>query len=181
MKKILFITFVLGLVASSASAHDMAKRTALGFVDSSTPIGIRHWFGPKLGLDVGFGISSTQQETSPGTKTTYTNYQVSVGLPINLLSVGDRVNLHLLPMFEYRTIDQGTDNETQYDIIGALEFEVFVTKDLSVSASQGIAFTSSNPPGTAESTADWSTFGSNITEFGVHYYLPGGGGETGSQ
>jgi len=98
-------------------------------------------------------------------------------LPINLITIADRVNMHLLPMVEYRVEDQGSDNLTRFDIIGALEFEVFVTKDLSVSAAQGLAIDLVSPPGNAESTTNWSTFGSNITEFGVHFYLGGGGGE----
>ena len=176
MKKILFFTCVLAMIATSAFATDTTKRLGLGFVDNDVPIGVRYWLSPKIGLDLGFGISSTQLETSPGEKTTYTNYSFAAGLPINMITVGDRVNLHFLPMFEYRSLDQGTDNATEFNIIAALEFEVFVTKDLSVSAAHGVVFSSTSPPGNAETTTDWSTFGSNITDFGVHYYLPGGGG-----
>jgi hypothetical protein len=54
-----------------------------------------------------------------------------------------------------------------------LEFELFVTKDF-VSA-HGVAFEMYSPGADgAESATDITTFGENITEFGVHYYLPGG-------
>jgi hypothetical protein len=150
----------------------MAKRFGLGFVSTDTPIGGRYWFSQKVGLDVGFGISSNQVGTP---KETFTDYQFSLGLPINLMSKGDRVNLNFLPMFTYSSVDLGTENDKYVDIRAALEFEVFVTKDLSLGASQGLLVTLYNPADPlADSHTDISLFGKNVTEFGVHYYLPGG-------
>ena len=171
MKKILFITLVLGLVASSAFAHDTAKRFGLGFNTSSSPLGFRYWFSPKLGLDVGVGVSVDDQGSE-----SFTDWSVSGGLPINLIHVGDRVNMHFLPWVQYTSVDLGADTASIIDLVAGLEFEVFVTNDLSVSATQGVDFQITSPPSPAESETDISTFGLNLTEFGVHYYLPGGGG-----
>jgi hypothetical protein len=171
VKKIFFITLVMGLVASSAFAHDVSKRFGLGFVSSSSPIGFRYWFGPKLGLDVGFGISVDDQGDE-----TFTDFSFSAGLPINLLQVGDRVNLHLLPWVQYTSVDFGDETGTVFDIVGALEMEVFVTNDFSLSASQGVDFQMTSPPGDVDSETDISTFGTSLTEFGFHYYLGSGGG-----
>ena len=174
MKKILFITLAMGMVASSAYAHDVAKRIGLGFNSSDTPLGVRYWFSPKVGLDVGLGffVDDDGDESS-------TDFAVSAGLPINLIQAGDRVNLNFLPWVQYSSIDLGEDPSgesltgTVFDIIAGLEFEVFVTNDLSVSALQGVGFSMAG--GDFESETDIATLGNNLTEFGVHYYLPGGG------
>ena len=184
MKRILFITLALCLVAGSASATDMGKRFGLGFnnglgreiADSTgivsipgTPIGGRYWLSPKVGFDIGFGISVDDDGTD-----TSTSWAISGGLPINVIDVGDRVNFNFLPWVQYTSVDAGKDTNTYFDIVAGLEFEVFVTKDLSVSASHGVAFEMYSPGGAGESTTDINTFGKNITQFGVHYYLPGG-------
>jgi len=172
MKKILFFTCVLAMVASTAFAHDTAKRLGLGFNSTSTPLGVRYWFSPKMGLDVGVGF--LVDDNAFGTDSA-TDWAFSAGLPINLLHVGDRVNMHFLPWVQYSNIDLGNDQTgTVFDIVAGLEFEVFVTNDLSVSAIQGVQFEISG--GDFESETDISTIGDNLTEFGVHYYLPGGGG-----
>ena len=174
MKKILFFTCVMAMLASTAFATDTTKRLGLGFVSSSSPIGLRYWFSPKIGLDVGFGVRIDDNAGGSGEKTT--DWSVSGGLPINLITVGDRVNLHLLPWVQYTNLDNVVgDSDSQFDIVVALEMEVFVTKDLSLSASHGVDF-SLYSPAVGDSETDINTFGENVTEFGFHYYLPGGGG-----
>jgi hypothetical protein len=174
MKKILFFTCVMAMIATTAFAHDTTKRLGLGFISTSSPIGIRYWFSPKIGLDIGAGINVNDNAGGSGEKAT--DWAISGGLPINLITIGDRVNLHFLPWVQYSNIDLIDDTASQFDIVAALEFEVFVTKDLSVSASHGFDFQMYSPPGDADSETDINTFGANITDFGVHYYLPGGGG-----
>jgi hypothetical protein len=162
------------LVAGTASATDMAKRFGIGFNDAHSPIGGRYWFSPKVGFDIGFGISVDDQGND-----SFTDWRVSGGIPITIIDVGDRVNFNFLPWVQYESYDvptgNGTDTETAIDARFGLEFEFFVTKDLSLSAATGVGFVSTSPPGNAQSTTDVSTFGENVTQFGVHYYLGGGG------
>jgi hypothetical protein len=179
MKKILFFTCVMALVASTAFAHDTAKRLGLGFNSTDTPLGIRYWFSPKLGLDVGVGINV--DDNAGGTGESATNWAFSAGIPITMLKAGDRVNMHFLPWVQYSSFDLGEDpgtgeslTGTVFTLVAGLEFEVFVTNDFSVSALQGVEFDIAG--GDYESETDISTIGNNLTEFGVHYYLPGGGG-----
>jgi hypothetical protein len=177
MRKALFFLVALSLIAAtSASAKDMAKRLGLGFITTDAPVGGRYWFSPKAGLDLGFGITSDQRETPAGDKETRTGWSVEVGIPIVIIPVGDRVNFLFNPGFLYS--DPGTfgsgDSDTMYRILGSLEFEVFVTGDFSVSAAHGIGVVIESPAG-GESTTSWGTFGENVTQFGFHYYLPGGG------
>ena len=172
MKKILFFTLVLCLVAGSASATDMAKRFGLGFNTSDSPIGGRYWFSPKVGLDIGFGVFV---DDDGGESTT--DWTISGGLPINIIDVGERVNFNFLPWVQYANLDFGDETGSLMTILAALEFELFVTKDFSVSASHGVGFDMYSPPGDGDSETDISTFGENVTQFGVHYYLPGGGSQ----
>ena len=56
-----------------------------------------------------------------------------------------------------------------------LEFEAFVTEAFSIGASHGVLVVLFSPGDDTEaSTTDIHLTGDNITEFGFHYYLPGG-------
>jgi len=183
MRKALFFLVALGLIAAtSASAKDMEKRLGLGFVTTDAPVGVRYWVSPKIGIDLGFGLESTQELQSDDTKETTTGWQARVGIPIVIIPVGDRVNFMFDPSFTYA--DPGLDNSDlkYYTIQGALEFEFFVSNDFSVGASHGInvEITSGVPENTGTgttSTTDFNLFGNNVTQFGFHYYFPGPGGK----
>jgi hypothetical protein len=174
MKKAIFFTALLSLVASSAMAVDTMGRFGLGFVSTDTPVGIRYWFSEKIALDAGIGVFSEDQGDS-----STTDFSVLVGLPINIMNMGDRVNFNFFPALGYAMFDvpdQSGLQSSQIDVIAGLEFEVFVTNDFSVSASHGVQFNiaSYEDFGTTsvDSQTDWSTFGANITDFGLHYYFP---------
>jgi hypothetical protein len=140
MKKVVLLTLVLTLVAGTAMAADMAKRIGLGFVNSDAPIGGRYWVSEKIGLDLGFGLSSIETQIDSTRTETLTNWQVFGALPIKIHSVGDnRVNFNFLPGVMFSSVDNGEGGDS-----------------------------------TKESTTDIHLTGSNLTEFGFHYYLPGG-------
>ncbi len=162
MKKILFFTVALCLVASSAVfAHDVTGRIGLGFVSSDAPIGGRYWLNEKLGLDAGIGFTS--MDTGNDTNTTFV---INAGLPIVLQRMNDRVNFYIRPGLEYTSLENGST----MDISGDLEFEVFVTDDFSVSASHGVAVMIVSPD-QGDSRTNFGTRGANWTNFGFHYYL----------
>jgi hypothetical protein len=181
MRKTLFFLVAFSLIAvTSASAKDMAKRFGLGFVTTDAPVGGRYWFSPKAGIDVGFGLTSTQELQGDDTKKTQTGWQARIGIPFVLIPAGDRVNFMFDPSFTYK--DPGLENSDlkYYVIQGALEFEFFVSDDFSVGASHGInvEITSGIPENTGTgttSTTDFNLFGNNVTQFGFHYYFPGSG------
>jgi len=175
MKKAIFFTALLSLVASSAMAVDTMGRFGLGFVSTDVPIGGRYWFSDKIGVDFGFGVSSTDLGDSSST-----DFVFGAGLPINVMNMGDRVNMHLSPELKYQAFDvpEGSGlQSSEIDVLVVLEFEVFVTNDFSVSASHGLGFqiASYEDFGTqsVDSTTDWGSVGSNITDFGFHYYFGG--------
>jgi hypothetical protein len=171
MKKILFFTVAMSLMITSAGlANDMTKRLGLGFVSSDAPVGGRYMFSEKAGLDVGLGLSVDDEGDE-----SFTDWTIMFGVPINLHRVGDRVNFNFLPAFQYTSIDNGdgVDSSSLMVILALLEFEVFVTADFSVGASHGLAFDIFSPP-VGDSETDISLVGFNVTNFGFHYYLPGG-------
>jgi len=184
MRKALFFLVALGLIAATtASAKDMEKRLGLGFVTTDAPVGVRYWLSPKIGLDLGFGLTSTQELQNDNSKDTQTGWAARIGIPIVLIPAGDRVNFMFDPSFTYE--DPGFENSDlkYYTIQGALEFEFFVSNDFSVGASHGInveitSGVQENPPSTGTtSTTDFNLFGDNVTQFGFHYYFPGPGGK----
>ena len=168
MKKILFFTIALCLVAGTAMAHDMTGRLGLGFTYSDAPIGVRYWVSPKVGLDGGIGIMTRNDGD-------VTDFSFAAGVPIVLMDDADRVNFLVRPGILYSSMGtsaQGYDSATNLMISGSLEFEVFVTDDFSVSAAHGFAFNiaDSGAPNSS-STSDYGTFGNNMTDFGFHYYF----------
>jgi len=179
MKKVVFLTLVLTMVAGTALAADMTGRFGLGFVNSNAPVGGRYWLSEKIGIDLGFGLVLNEIEVPGGGATeTLTDWRVFGGLPIKIHSVGDeRVNFNFLPAFMYSSVDNGSgsSSDSVIDLLFGLEFEVFVTGALSVSASHGVIINLESPGDSAEeSTTDIDLTGRNLTEFGFHYYLPGG-------
>lgn len=150
----------------------------LGFHDSSAPIGIRWWMnGQKLALDAGVGFGSN--DIGP---VTLSRWALDVGVPIDL-KTWDRVHFMVRPGILYESQEQVVDlgppivkdTETRLNVLGELEAEVFLADNISVSASEGIAITNTNPAGGGSSTTDWNTIGNNFTQVGFHVYLFGAG------
>ena len=175
----------VGMFAGSARADEMAAgehaRGALGFHNSSAPIGGRWWMsGEKVGIDAGIGFGSSQAPGYPDEKVT--NFTLDVGVPFVLKS-WSRAHLILRPGLTYGSqqvvttalpVAFDTDNATSLGISGEFEAEVFLVDNVSVSASHGIRFDSLNPPGAGDNITSFSTFGNNFTEVGFHIYFLGG-------
>lgn len=192
MKKIIFFTLALCLIAGTAMGADVAKRFGLGFVTTDAPVGGRYWLSEKVAFDVGFGFSNTnlgESNVPSGLDNSATDFVIEVGIPINVINVGDRVNFHVHPRFQYQSLaslkleaelDAGQkldDMSTPTSIAGllVLEFEVFVTGDFTVSASHGLGYASLDSGfSDVDKVTQFTTLGDNVTQFGFHYYLPGG-------
>jgi hypothetical protein len=176
MKKVIFLVVAFCILAAPAiAAEDMTGRIGLGFVHWDAPIGGRYWFSPKVGVDLNFGFDINEVDQGGGETASFTDWRIMGGLPINVQNMAERVHFNFLPAIQFATFDNGdgNDSDTEISIILALEFEVNVTPDFTVAASQGLAFDLFSPGADgAESTTDISTFGLNVTEFGFHYYLP---------
>jgi len=167
MKKVLFFTVALSLIATAAMAHDVTGRFGLGFVSSNAPVGGRYWLNEKVGIDGGIGFSSMDAGDE-----TVSNFVLNAGVPFIFNAMGDRVNFLIRPGIEFTTGDFAVNNQkgTVIALSGALEFEVFVTDDFSVSAAHGLAIMMDSPD-EGDSTTDFGLFGNNWTSFGFHYYL----------
>jgi hypothetical protein len=159
----------------SAHAQDGAVHHSVGygFHTLSAPIGVRWWVAnQQVAVDLGFGIGSDDIGTE-----SLMNWSLEAGVPI-LLRSWDRVHVLVRPGILYTSQDEvvGTTIEsgTILDLSAELEAEVFLADNLSVSASHGFEISTNNPPGTGESTTNWSTFGNNFTTIGFHFYLWGG-------
>lgn len=167
MKKVLFFTVALSLIATAAMAHDVTGRFGLGFVSTDAPVGVRYWMNEKIGIDAGIGFSSFD-----GGSETYSDFVLNAGVPIIFNAMGDRVNFLIRPGIQFTTGDMAVGGEkgTDIQISGALEFEVFVTDDFSVSAAHGLMIDMLSPD-VGDSRTNFGLFGDNWTNFGFHYYL----------
>ena len=169
MRKIVFFTIALCLVASSAvMAKDMTGRFGLGFVNSAAPVGGIYWLNEKVGINAGIGfVSEDQGEESA------TDFSIDFGVPFVIYNTSDRVNFYIRPGLLFQSLDAGEDTDTRMLLSGSLMFEVFVTDDFSVSAAHGLAVEIYSPGAEgADSMTDFNTFGRNWTNFGFFYYLP---------
>ena len=167
MKKVLFFTVALSLIATAAMAHDVTGRMGLGFVSTDAPVGLRYWVNEKIGIDAGIGFQSEEVFTGVGDETeSQTTFVLNGGVPFIFNAMADRVNFLLRPGLQFTSYEGGTGIE----LTGALEFEVFVTDDFSVSAAHGLAIMMDSPD-EGDSTTDFGLFGNNWTSFGFHYYL----------
>jgi hypothetical protein len=168
MKKILFFTIALCLVAGTALAKDTTGRLGIGFTYSQTPVGARYWVNDKVGVDAGFGIKTRDDGN-------LTDFAFSGGVPIVLMNDADRVNFLVRPGVLYTSTDTNTQDysaATDLMLSATLEFEVFLTDDFSASASHGFAISIMDDGSpNSSSTTDYGTFGNNLTEFGFHYYF----------
>lgn len=188
MKRItLAVVALLMSLAQFAFADDMPgspthKNVALGFHHSVAPIGVRWWFsGQKVGLDLGIGFSSTPAATDPDESVK--GLGLDVGVPFVAHS-WERVHLLLRPGILYQSQEIGSGSGLTFDtrsattlsVLGEIEAEVYLTNNVSFSASHGIAFSSfdADLPG-VDSQTSFGTFGNNFTEIGFHIYFLGGG------
>ncbi|MEO5618363.1 MAG: hypothetical protein ABIS67_11365 [Candidatus Eisenbacteria bacterium] len=160
----------------------------LGFHSVEAPIGVRWWFaGQKVGLDLGLGYGSRPASSDGYPDENLTNYALEVGVPFVFKS-WDRVHVMFRPGLLYQSSDYTisdatppppepfkTESATSMTIVGEFEAEVFLANNLSVSASHGIGFTSTDPGGIADSETTFGTFGNNFTNIGFHFYFFGGG------
>jgi hypothetical protein len=148
---------------------------SLGFHQIDAPLGIRWWFGPKVGLDLGLGYTSNEAGDER-----FSSYTIDAGVPI-ALKRWSRLNFILRPGILYSSqqvdVEPGPgvtkENDTGLAVLAELEAEVFLADRLSVSAAHGFGFFTEDPA-VGESTTDYGTIGSNFSHIGFHLYLWGG-------
>lgn len=159
--------------------------TIFGF-STSPAIGIRQWFGPRLGLDLGVGFSTFSVEQGPPTTTTDegTGFVLDVGLPY-AAKKWDKVSFIVRPGFQYSRAttedkqDPTPPNKltfTAFAVSGELEVEYMFVDKVSISAAHGIAYRSvkindNDTPENESTLSGFNTGGQNFTQLGFHVYL----------
>jgi hypothetical protein len=154
----------------------------LGFHNVEAPLGVRWWLGDSrtFGIDVGLGFMSTP---ASGYDERLSDWAVEFGVPM-LLKSWDRFHLIFRPgiMFQSEEVQTttppdpfGTDEQTTMTIAAEIEAEIFLVKNVSVSASHGIGIQRVDPAGGGDSYSNVGTFGNQFTNIGFHIYFFGGG------
>ncbi len=173
------LALVLALPAL-ASAKDMTGRFGLGYFTSDAPLGLRYWFSPKLGVDVGLGFRSQDgvvafPATMPPTTESAMEYAVEVGLPY-IVHSSEQANLFLragalFTVTDERLLGGSTDETfTSTDILLGPGAEVFFGDHFSLEASHGVVINITSPP-VGDSRTNFGTAAASISELGFHYYF----------
>lgn len=182
--KRLILALALLLVFSTTNAFAATHAAGgLGFHRSVAPLGFRWWLGAsqKVGLDAGVGFDTDEvddEETlDPDDTTSLLDTAVDLGIPI-LVKSWDRAHFLFRPgllwISDQEFVADEKERGSRIIISAELEAEVFIVDEVSVSASHGIAIDIDDPPGTAESTTEFSSLGNDFTTIGFHVYLLGG-------
>jgi hypothetical protein len=173
------LTLIVALPAL-ASAKDMTGRFGLGYFTDNAPIGVRYWFSPRVGLDVGFGFSSVDgvpavPATMPPSTESAIDFTIEAGVPY-IVHSSERANLFLragglLSITDDR-LRGGTTDETwtTFDILLGPGAEVFFGDHFSLEASHGIRINIDSPP-VGDSQTSFGTVSGSISELGFHYYF----------
>jgi len=181
----LFTIMLIGACALPALANAETDELpahysgGLGFHNVTAPLGGRWWFGgQKIGVDFGLGFQSTP---APSYDEKLTGWAVEVGVPI-VMKNWDKVHMLFRPGFMYESQEEQTatppdpfdsDNQTKISLTAEVEAEIFIVKNFSVSASEGIGFFSESPAGGGDSVTSLGTLGNNFSHIGFHIYFFG--------
>ena len=167
------VLLLTALAGATSSAH--AAMGGPGFHSTLAPLGVRHWFSENVGGDFGLGYSTDKTEVGPGEATT-TEMRIDLGLPICFAKY-DKVHFLGRPGFAwFSSTDEATGSPdvetTGWAASAELEVEYWMTDKLTISASHGIAFGSSeNDETPVVKTSGFTTTGANFTSLGFHLYL----------
>ena len=185
MRRSAWIPFVLSLMAVLPMPALAATHAAggIGFRDSSAPLAVRWWLGgaQRVAIDVGAGFSSQKVESGSDSKRLF-DYAVDVGVPI-LAKSWEQAHLLLRPGILVASEEAARYNLQSGRITGSdrgslvllsleLEAEVFLVKNVSISAAHGIGVVNDKRLG-QERPASFGSFGENFTSLGFHVYLFG--------
>lgn len=173
----------------------LAERThsiGLGFRQTATPIGVRWWLGPQLGVDAAVGVDAEQSVVEIDTnddfvddtriEDTLARWTVNVGAPWAVWSSGENVRVLVRPGLEYQSeddfgsflIDGSRVKLNTFAVSGEVEVELNVWENLTVSAAHGVEYRSIklDAPG-AVGTWTAGTTGTDFFRLGFFVYLWG--------
>lgn len=182
MKKVMTMLAVLSLATMVAvpsfAAVDLKGKWGLGYQRPEAPIGARIWLSEKMGLDLGLGFVSS--DNNP-TGESQTEYAVDLGLPIVLASAGS-ANFYVRPGFgyasskdyDYTTPPVKAVDATDFWVTGDLGVEYFATDNFSLQVAHGLIYNSHDTDLTGgQKTSTFGTEAFGISSIGFHYYFGG--------
>jgi hypothetical protein len=180
----------IAVTSALAAAEPVTNKSiALGFHSRTEPLGGRWWFSPQLGVDLGFGFGLEKAETTIDTngdlvddtriEDTLGHWAVEAGMPWTAWR-WEGVRVMLRPGLSYQSEDDfgsflQDGSRVKLNTFGAsgeIEVEVPVATNVTLSAAQGLQYTTSklDAPG-ATSTWTLDATGQDFTTIGFHVYL----------
>ncbi len=175
MKRTVLGIVLVGMTLAGTTSVAGAGPGGLGFHTTDAPIGVRHWFTDKIGGDLGVGYITSKEEIG-ATENKSATSSAEIGLPVRVAKY-DKVHLLLRPGIEFSsrkdTPPTGPSvTTTAFDVTGEVEVEYWLTEKLSISASEGVLFSSSSDDQTPKTKdSGFQTTGNDFTTLGFHIYL----------
>ena len=163
------LALVTTAFAATAMAEPAAGKWGVGYFRTQAPLGVRYWFSPKVGGDLGIGFDNQSQSGTPS----QSDWTIDIGVPINMANAGNAY-FQIRPGFAYNSDDNGVNTPTTMAISGSLAVEYFFTDNFSLQVADGIRWQSTDPdlPGVNNQTA-FLTEDFGISNIGFHYYFGG--------
>ncbi|MEZ4388265.1 MAG: hypothetical protein R3D98_11960 [Candidatus Krumholzibacteriia bacterium] len=176
MRTFAIVALAALLTAGTAAATDRSGEFALGFNNTDAPVGLRYFFGEKVGADLGLGLESTDLGADSAT-----SFFLEAGVTYVLYDYNSSY-FFVRPAIAYSSLDDriyGTGSAdarwTVIDVKLNLGAEVRLADRFGLTFQHGVRFTSTKlpdevvPTGGDDSFTDISTFGENVTQAGVWF------------
>jgi hypothetical protein len=164
------ITLTALLLAGSALATDRSGEFALGFNNSDAPVGLRYFFAENVGADLGLGFESIDLGADSGS-----SFWLELGVPYVLYDYESSF-FFVRPSVSFASLNDGVygsgDVDESWSVVSLrlnLGAEVRLAERFGLTFQHGLGLTSTSPPGDADSTTNFGTFGENATEAGVWF------------
>jgi hypothetical protein len=154
--------------SSPSYGPDVVRRIGLGMVSPETPLGVRYLTGYRTGFEVGVGW--VPAEAADGTDV-YMD-----GGALLAMAPGHDVSFFLRPGIRFSSEHRSAGTFTTVGLSVGFSFQWFVTRDFSLTATQGLRLDLVSPPEDDPGGSDDRTrivlFGEAVPRLGFFYYLP---------
>lgn len=166
MKKILFFTVALCLVASTAFAGSEGR---MG-IGATWGKDVSIFYGLASGAVVSGGISFSSMDSGVEGSDSATDFRVGAAYEHPLKS-GDKAQFNLDLGLDFASEDMGEESQTTITPHVGFNIRFWFSDSFSVSAAHGLAIDLISPPGDADSRTNIGTYSANFSDVQFTYWF----------
>ncbi len=183
---------LLVTIPSVGYSMDKKGKLALGYFDSQAPLGVRYWFSPRLGADLGVGFEAIRYPLGMNTAAKVADKEganslwLEAGIPYVVYPT-ERANLFVrlggvlgFPDDNLYSYNLGRGNDTitghtstYFSLKLTPGVEFWVTDNFSLEVAHGVEFLVLDPYKTSKVDASYrfGSTASSLTQIGFHFYF----------